>query len=308
VGATGSTGATGPKGTFFASTGPLSSPQEGDTWFNSITGKTYIYYDANWVQIGNALVGAGQITLDIQEFDVADTWYKPQGAILCYIEGCGGGGGGATAKGGGTGGSAGVFNDVWISVNIPSTFDIVIGAGGTAGNNGGASTVMSSGNTYLYCEGGLTSSTVGRNIIGTNTTGGFGAGGAVQNAGRHGGRGPGGGGGGGGTSGNTNGSAGGKSKSIECIFTNALAAVGGGASGGIGGTSPTAGSDASIDVLGYGKGAGGGGGNPLGFGANGGKGIRGSGGGGAGGGGTAPGTGGTGGDGFIRIVTFIKEN
>ena len=58
IGATGSTGATGPtgstgaKGTFFVTSDtPPASPSQGDSWYNSATGKSYIYYDNYWIEI-----------------------------------------------------------------------------------------------------------------------------------------------------------------------------------------------------------------------------------------------------------------
>jgi hypothetical protein len=49
TGPTGSTGPTGPLGNFFASEAAPTGPAEGDVWFNSITGSTYVYYDSYWV-------------------------------------------------------------------------------------------------------------------------------------------------------------------------------------------------------------------------------------------------------------------
>lgn len=48
-GPTGPTGPTGPLGNFFASATAPASPGEGDVWFNSVTGSTYVYYDSYWV-------------------------------------------------------------------------------------------------------------------------------------------------------------------------------------------------------------------------------------------------------------------
>jgi hypothetical protein len=49
IGPTGSTGPTGPLGRFFASATAPATPLEGDVWFNSVTGSTYVYYDSYWV-------------------------------------------------------------------------------------------------------------------------------------------------------------------------------------------------------------------------------------------------------------------
>jgi hypothetical protein len=48
-GPTGSTGPTGPLGNFFASATAPATPAQGDVWFNSVTGSTYVYYDSYWV-------------------------------------------------------------------------------------------------------------------------------------------------------------------------------------------------------------------------------------------------------------------
>lgn len=70
VGATGPTGPTGPSGGPTGPTGPTGAtgqdgalltqvtqpvgPTPGTTWFNSETGKTYVYYDSYWVQLDSA--------------------------------------------------------------------------------------------------------------------------------------------------------------------------------------------------------------------------------------------------------------
>ena len=54
----GLTGATGPQATFsITSETPPASPLEGQAWFNSLDGKSYIYYDSYWVEIGSSLSG-----------------------------------------------------------------------------------------------------------------------------------------------------------------------------------------------------------------------------------------------------------
>ncbi len=54
----GLTGAQGPQATFSitSETAPL-NPIEGQAWFNSLNGKSYIYYDSYWVEIGSSLSG-----------------------------------------------------------------------------------------------------------------------------------------------------------------------------------------------------------------------------------------------------------
>jgi hypothetical protein len=56
---TGPTGPTGPDGTFNA-TGPTApaDPSEGDVWFNTESGRTFVYYDSFWVESSSAVVGA----------------------------------------------------------------------------------------------------------------------------------------------------------------------------------------------------------------------------------------------------------
>jgi hypothetical protein len=58
-GPAGPQGPTGSKATFsvVASTAP-SNPVEGQAWYNSTDGLTYIYYDSSWIEFGNSLAGA----------------------------------------------------------------------------------------------------------------------------------------------------------------------------------------------------------------------------------------------------------
>ena len=59
TGPTGPTGATGPQAAFtVTSTTPPTSPVQGQGWFDSTTGKEYIYYGTVWVEIGSSLAGA----------------------------------------------------------------------------------------------------------------------------------------------------------------------------------------------------------------------------------------------------------
>jgi hypothetical protein len=46
------TGPTGPDAVYYTSELPPADPEEGDTWFNSQLGSTYIYYDNAWVGVG----------------------------------------------------------------------------------------------------------------------------------------------------------------------------------------------------------------------------------------------------------------
>jgi hypothetical protein len=46
------TGPTGPDAVYYTSELPPADPEEGDTWFNSQLGSTYIYYDNAWIGVG----------------------------------------------------------------------------------------------------------------------------------------------------------------------------------------------------------------------------------------------------------------
>ena len=56
VGATGPAGATGVAQVTVSDTAPV-SPSEGDLWFESDTGITFIYYDSFWVEVGTQPLG-----------------------------------------------------------------------------------------------------------------------------------------------------------------------------------------------------------------------------------------------------------
>lgn len=53
----GEDGIIGQDGRFIVSATAPSSPVEGDAWFNSESGRTYLYYDSYWVEVGAALSG-----------------------------------------------------------------------------------------------------------------------------------------------------------------------------------------------------------------------------------------------------------
>jgi hypothetical protein len=57
TGPTGPTGATGEQGRYSISETPPISPSEGDSWFDSLNGKQYIYYDSAWIDTSPNLVG-----------------------------------------------------------------------------------------------------------------------------------------------------------------------------------------------------------------------------------------------------------
>jgi hypothetical protein len=46
------TGPTGPDAVYYTDELPPADPEEGDTWFNSRLGSTYIYYDNAWIGVG----------------------------------------------------------------------------------------------------------------------------------------------------------------------------------------------------------------------------------------------------------------
>ena len=58
AGPSGPSGPTGPSPAFsIVQATPPSSPQEGQAWYNSADGLTYIYYDSSWIEFGNSLAG-----------------------------------------------------------------------------------------------------------------------------------------------------------------------------------------------------------------------------------------------------------
>jgi hypothetical protein len=62
TGAAGPTGPSGPAGTIIVSDTPPSSPSVGDIWFESDTGKTFVYYDSFWVETNGGGSGSVQET------------------------------------------------------------------------------------------------------------------------------------------------------------------------------------------------------------------------------------------------------
>jgi hypothetical protein len=56
-GSDGPTGPAGEDGKFFASSTPPSTPIEGDAWYNSDSGRLYVYYDSYWVEASAPIAG-----------------------------------------------------------------------------------------------------------------------------------------------------------------------------------------------------------------------------------------------------------
>jgi hypothetical protein len=87
TGATGATGPTGPMGKFTSSDTAPSSPANGDAWFNSNRGKTYVYYNdgdsSQWVQIGSAQAGApGVANRNVILNSAFDIWQRGTSASV----------------------------------------------------------------------------------------------------------------------------------------------------------------------------------------------------------------------------------
>lgn len=76
------TGPTGSKGTFLlaADTPPIGAA-EGDTWFNTATGKIYAYYDSYWVETASSLSGSQGPTGPTGPIGAASTEVGPTGPL-----------------------------------------------------------------------------------------------------------------------------------------------------------------------------------------------------------------------------------
>jgi hypothetical protein len=138
TGPTGPTGATGPDGIFEVSATAPTGAVQGETWYNTNTGKSYIYYDdgdsQQWVEFGDNAVGptgptgatgaastvtgptgpagatgptgptgpGGMTLLDEQIFTSSGTYTQPTGAKLYIIDVYGAGAGGESGQMSGT--------------------------------------------------------------------------------------------------------------------------------------------------------------------------------------------------------------
>lgn len=262
--------------------------------------------------MNNGLFGfptGGKVTVDIQEFDVSGTWYKPANAKFCIIEGTGAGQGGQNGNNADSGGDSGAAGVAYQIVAIASKFNlqetVTIGTG-----SAGVTGTPAQGGQSIFADinfpGGYGINSNRNAFTGNVTSGAFGSGAGTNGvSGRHGSFGAGGG-GTGGISTAIDGSAGGKPRSFAFEAGTNTAATGGGAAGGTSVSAPGKDADPANDRFGFGEGGGGGAHITGGTGGRGGNGRRGGGGGG-GGGGTTGGTGGTGGNGFIRVYTYCWE-
>lgn len=222
------------------------------------------------------------------------TFTVPNCVTNLTIEAWGGGGGGydGNNNGGGKGGGGGGYAKGTI-INPSGTYNIVVGAGGTSGNNGSASTFGGTTVVADYGRGGTSATngggTGGTSNIGNVTTSNGGNGGNGNNNSDGGG----GGGGAGGPDGN------GINGSNATNFVGGAGGAGDDGSGGSGG----AGGNSSVGVAGTANALGGGGGG------GGDNGTAGGGGGfpGAGGGGGENG-GGAGGNGQIKVTYVLPNN
>jgi hypothetical protein len=130
--------------------------------------------------------GSGITTVKIQSFTASGTYTPTAGMVYAQIELCGGGGGGgnsttaATQTSVGSGGSAGGYaRKIFDAATIGASQSVTIGAGGTAGNPGGTTSV----GALISATGGGAGETVSSStsaIVGILAPGGSGTGGTVN--------------------------------------------------------------------------------------------------------------------------------
>lgn len=126
---------------------------------------------------------SGSLSADVSLFESSDTYTVPAGVTVLHIVCIGGGGGGGSVTstfGTGGGGGSGGYAETTIDVVAAQDYDLVVGAGGTAGNTGGTSSVTLSATEKISSTGGSggTSSSSGTNTM--TTPGGEGGSSTVQ--------------------------------------------------------------------------------------------------------------------------------
>lgn len=126
---------------------------------------------------------SGGLSADVSLFESNDTYTVPAGVTVLRIVCIGGGGGGGSVTstfGTGGGGGSGGYAETTIDVVAAQDYDLVVGAGGTAGNTGGTSSVTFSATEKISSTGGAggTSSSSGTNTM--TTPGGEGGSSTVQ--------------------------------------------------------------------------------------------------------------------------------
>ncbi len=126
---------------------------------------------------------SGGLSADVTLFQSDDTYTVPADVTVLRIVCIGGGGGGGSVTstfGTGGGGGSGGYAETTIDVVAAQDYDLVVGAGGTAGNSGGESSVTFSATEKISSTGGSggTSSSSGTNTM--TTPGGEGGSSTVQ--------------------------------------------------------------------------------------------------------------------------------
>lgn len=147
--------------------GLVPAPAAGDT-----AGGKFLKADGTWA----APAGSSSTAPTAQVFTSGSgTYTRPTSPTPLYlkVKMCGGGGGGSTSAGGypGSGGGAGSYQEVFIS-SPSSTYSYGVGAGGSAGNNGGNTTFASNtaGGGTAGGGSGANGGAGGTNTIGTGTS------------------------------------------------------------------------------------------------------------------------------------------
>jgi microcystin-dependent protein len=129
TGPTGPTGATGPTRSTDISTTPPSSPTEGDLWYNSETGQTFVYYDSFWVENISGIAGPEGPIGPIGETGLVAQASEPGDTSTLWLDTDEDGVG---IPLGGTAGQvlakvdSGAFNTEWVDVYTPEQTDTAI--------------------------------------------------------------------------------------------------------------------------------------------------------------------------------------